>query len=106
MDKEPIKGINKAMDNANNENDMWSAKAYNFLLHYIRNNSKPFLAEDVRKLSEGIVPQPPSARAWGGIMVMAKNNNMIESVGYKKVSNPKAHGTPATLWISLINIKR
>jgi len=71
------------------------------LFKYALNNEE-FMAEDVRAASRGFIPDPPSNRAWGGVFVSAKNDNIITPIGYKMVSNPKAHRTPATLWKSLI----
>jgi len=90
-------GINRALENAESKNKGWGAIAYGFLLEYIKKN-KTFLAEDVSNASYGIVPEPPSKRAWGAIFVMAKKNNIIKKAGYSPVKNPKAHRTPATLW--------
>lgn len=90
-------GIDKALKNANTKTEKWSKYAYDFLLGYIK-TKKTFLAEDVRVASSGVVPEPPSKRAWGSIFVMAKKNNLIKSIGYRSVKNPKAHRTPATLW--------
>jgi len=87
-------GIEQSFENAG---EKWGSLAYSFLLQYIKKNDK-FMAEDVRVASEGIVPEPPSKRAWGAIFVMAKKNKIIKSIGFSNVKNPKAHRTPATLW--------
>jgi len=90
-------GIKQAIEHANSKTEGWAEKAYNFLLLFIKCNPE-FLTEDVRRCSTGIVPEPPSRRAWGGIVVRAAKNGIIESIGYRPVRNPKAHRTPATLW--------
>ena len=90
-------GINLAVENANVKSRNWQDIAYSFLLEYIKTNDV-FMAEDVRIASDGIVPIPPSKRAWGIIFVTAKKNKVIKSIGFKTVQNPKAHRTPATLW--------
>jgi len=90
-------GINQSLENAENTNENWGECAYSFLLKYTKTN-KTFMAEDVRVDSEGIVPEPPSKRAWGAVFVMAKKNKLINSIGFRNVKNPKAHRTPATLW--------
>ena len=89
--------MKKSLDNADKEDESWSQKAYAFLLVYIKTSNK-FMAEDVRVASSGIVPEPPSKRAWGSIFVMARKNKIIKSIGFSNVKNPKAHRTPATLW--------
>lgn len=90
-------GIAKSENNANSKNENWSFRAYWFLLQYIRNHNE-FMAEEVRTASRGKVPQPPSNRAWGSVFVKAVKSGKIKRKGYKTVSNPKAHRTPATLW--------
>ena len=91
------KGISQAVDNADNNSENWSGKAYQFLLSYIKQN-REFMAEDVRLASVGIVDAPPSSRAWGGIIVRAVKAGLIQRVGFRNVSNAKAHCTPASLW--------
>ena len=90
-------GISKAIDSANASTENWSGLAYMFLLKFIRSTSE-FMTEEVRAASEGIIPQPPSSRAWGGIIVRAAKSNMIKRKGFRNVKNAKAHCTPATLW--------
>ena len=90
-------GIRTSVEHAEDTIDDWKATAYAFLVSYCRDNDE-FLAEDVRTASLGLVEEPPSNRAWGAIFVKARKNNLITKIGYKEVSNPKAHRTPATLW--------
>jgi hypothetical protein len=93
-------GIQKAVDNANDNHNGWSDDAYAFLIRYIQNNPT-FMTEDVRNKSKGIIPDPPSNRAWGGIIVRAVKNGRIKRIGYQNTKNIKAHGTPASLWIKI-----
>jgi hypothetical protein len=90
-------GIKKAVDHANVEVKGWSDHAYNFLLTYSKTH-KEFMVEDVREASKGIVPVPPSGRAWGGVVVRASKAGVIRRKGFQNVKNAKAHCTPATLW--------
>ena len=64
------KGINQAINNANNKHNKWSNKAYKFLVNYIKSHHE-FMAEDVRVASEEELPKPPSNRAWGGLIIRA-----------------------------------
>ena len=89
--------IRIAEDHANEVKPRWSDTAYEFLLSYIKTKDQ-FMAEDVRKASYGIVPTPPSNRAWGAIFVRATKSGLIRRIGFKNVKNPLAHCTPATLW--------
>ena len=91
------KGIEQALNHANEVHSEWSVKAYNFLLKFIQNNDE-FMTEQVREASKDEVPEPPSKKAWGGIVVRAKKQGLIQSIGFRSVSNIKAHATPATLW--------
>lgn len=90
-------GIKQAEDNANRKNKGWSNLAYAFLLTYIQTHDE-FLIEDIRASSIGIIPEPPSNRAWGSIALRAAKDGFITRKGFKSVSNVKAHRTPATLW--------
>ena len=90
-------GIEKALDHANQTHEIWSERAYGFLLEYLKSHGE-FMTEDVRKASEGIVKEPPSLRAWGGIIVRAARAGLIKRVDFRNVKNARAHCTPATVW--------
>lgn len=87
-------GIQQSIDSANSKIENWSEIAYNYLLEYVKDHSE-FMIEDLRNSSVGIVPIPPSNRAWGGVAV---KSGIIERKDFRNVKNPKAHYTPATLW--------
>ena len=91
------KGIQQAINYADKVQPLWSEQAYNCLLNYIRYNDE-FMTEDVREASKNQLSEPPSARAWGGIIVKAVKCGLIYRKGFRNVSNVKAHCTPATLW--------
>lgn len=91
------RGMRKAVDHADMVTDNWSERAYNFLREYIKTN-QVFMTENVREASKGMVPEPPSHRAWGAIIVRAAKEGLIRKVGYQSVMNKKAHCTPASLW--------
>ena len=90
-------GIEQSLATAESTHDSWADKAYNYLLDYMLDN-KEFMTEDVRIASMSSIPIPTNTRAWGGIVVRARRNNLIQRKGYSAVKNPKAHRTPATLW--------
>lgn len=90
-------GIKRAVAHANVEVKVWSDQAYNYLLDYATKHSQ-FMVEDVREASKGIIPVPPSTRAWGGVVVRASKAGVIKRKGFQNVKNAKAHCTPATLW--------
>lgn len=88
-------GIKTAVDHADHKIKSWQDRAYSFLLAY----SKPcFQVEEVRQAAEGIVPEAPNARAWGGIILRAAKAGKVERIGFKNTSNVKAHRTPASVW--------
>lgn len=91
------KGIAVAVDHADAVVDNWSRLAYAFLERYCRSH-REFMIEDVRKASIGIVPEPPSFRAWGSVATKAARNNLVSRSGYRNVTNSRAHRTPATVW--------
>ena len=89
-------GIAQALDNAELKTPSWKQQA----LEYVRRfPGSEFMTEDVRAFAywHGL-PCPPSERAWGGVMVVACKEGMIERAGYSAVKNPNAHATPATVW--------
>lgn len=88
-------GIKKAVEHADKVVESWSHMAYEHLKKYIVLHDE-FMAEDLRYDSK--LPEPPSKRAWGGIMVRAAKSGLIYRVGFRAVKNPKAHCANASLW--------
>ena len=98
-----IDGMEQALTHANETHENWGNLAHNFLVFYCVHKKDPFLVEEVRLASMYIIPEPPSLRAWGSIVIRAAREGLVKKVGYKAVKNPRAHQTPATLWKSLLN---
>ena len=90
-------GINAAIEHADNVIPDWSKQAYNFACYYCRTHNR-FMAEDMRNASDGIVPDPPHTRAWGGIIRRLANNGIIRCIGISKVKNVTAHSANASVW--------
>lgn len=90
-------GIQQALTHADETAERWSEIAFDFLKRYMLDNPV-FMAENVREAATGIVPEPPSKRAWGGILVRAAKEGLISRMGFRNVKNARAHCTPATLW--------
>lgn len=89
-------GINRAAAHADRTSRGWSDQAFAFLVDFPR---KEFMAEDVREWAESHgLPKPPSARAWGAIIVRARREGVIRPSGFANVKNPRAHRTPARVW--------
>jgi len=96
-------GIRTAVGHADDEIQDWSSKAYIFFIEkYLKNNDGNFKAEDVRSYAALVdFPLPPSARAWGGIMMKARKDGFIDLVGIGPVRNAKAHRANAATWIRI-----
>lgn len=92
-----VEGMARAVNHADQKEPEWSSIAFSFLLQYIRSHDQ-FMGEDVRMASFGIVPEPPSARAWGSIISRAAKGGFITRIGYESVTNAKAHRSPASVW--------
>ncbi len=93
-------GIQSSLDHANREVDHWSEKAMAMLKEFIFfQRDEPFMAEDVRKYAHAHgLEEPPSNRAWGGVIVRASKNGIIHQIGFGLTKNPLSHRTPANLW--------
>lgn len=80
------RGIERALTHAEQERRNWlnlGLQAMNRFLG-VRGNL-PFLAEAFRVYAkQNHVPDPPDARAWGGVMTAAKREKLIESCGAER----------------------
>lgn len=89
--------IKRASDHAEAVDPGWNEKAFEFLKEFIKTNAS-FQCEDVRYASQGIVPLPPSNRAWGSIVRRAFREGLIKHVAYRNVKNINAHSALASVW--------
>lgn len=96
-------GMNAARNNADNQIDNWSDIAFKYLFQYAKTHEY-FTTEQVRRDSEGIVPEPPDNRAWGAIIRQAKSALIIEFEQYTHRKQPIAHKAIVSLWRSRIFI--
>lgn len=93
------RGIKQATDHADRVEPGWSDRAFEFMVRFLNQHSGPFMAEDVRSFAAiEDFELPPSNRAWGGVLVRAKNKKLIRYLGTRQVRNPKAHCANAALW--------
>lgn len=95
------KGIELAVDHAEQINPCWKEKAFEMFKEWLSGwpSGYMFLMEDARQsLEVRGLPAPPSLRAYGRIIQMAKKEGLIVHAGYKQVSNPRAHQANASLW--------
>lgn len=101
-DKSPVcdgailrdQGMKTAADNAGY---IWQLKALEFVRRFPRSE---FMAEEVREFAYAAgLSEPPNERAWGAVIATAKRAGLIRFARFASVSNPKAHRTPASVWI-------
>lgn len=98
--QERDQGIEQAICHADAVCDNWSERAYAILKEFLQINSNGFLVEDVRLYAERKgLPEPPSKRAWGGVILRASREGLVKKNGYGITRNVRAHGTPASIWI-------
>ena len=91
-----------AAEHADRVVDGWSQEAYEHVIAYAKWH-RTFIAEDVRLFAEETgFPVPPSRRAWGAVMIRAKRDGKISSIGYAMSTSPTANPTPVTKWMSLV----
>ncbi len=90
-------GIKRAIDNAEKKNILWKEYALEFVKEY---PSIKFMVEDVRVWAyKNGLPKPPHGRAWGAVIREAVKDGTVRHCGFSNVKNPKAHRTPASVWI-------
>jgi hypothetical protein len=92
------KGIAKAIRHADAVSPTWSDRAYAYLQAYLSRQREPFQTESFRYWVEGRLEEPPNKRAFGSVILRAANAGLIEKVGIKPVTNPKANMAFAALW--------
>lgn len=94
-------GMNMAIESAEKLSDeSWGEKCYQLLKKYLLVNCQPFMTEYFRAWVEtgNKLAEPPSKRAYGGIIARAHKSGLIKHCGYSQTSNVKAHKTPASVW--------
>ena len=97
-------GIQKALDHADQTTapEKWTNIAYKFFEFWI--GGKPpkydFQIEEFREDSEKLetFPHPPSRRAFGALALRAVKNGLIYPVGFRSVTNSKAHCALCRVW--------
>jgi hypothetical protein len=93
-------GIKRAVDHAGKE---WNDTADKYFQVYLRhdNQGKPFTCESFRIWLTDNFPhfeQPPHNRAYAGVIVRAKNSELIKCIGTVQTKLPNAHKCYASLW--------
>lgn len=97
--EERDRGIQQAVDHADQVNDNWSGQAYAVLQVFLKEYPGEFMAEDFRSYCAMIdFALPPHARAFGGVIARAAKAGLIKHVRIDKVKNVKAHRANAAVW--------
>lgn len=74
--------IDAAQSRADREHAGWSAQALAFLLaHAARCGAEGFTGESLLASSAGVVPEPSSGKAWGGVVQGAARRGLIVDTG-------------------------
>lgn len=98
------KGMEIAEANAEINHPGWKVMAYDMLKDWLKGWPKGyrFRIEEFRQVAQILgLPDPPSARSFGGLALKAKFAGLIKSVDLEKTTSKTAHGCFATLWEKL-----
>lgn len=96
-------GAALAENHAEAEHLGWKDLADGYLLEFLTRNRGEFMVENVREFAyQRGLDRPPSERSWAGVVMRAASLGLIRKIGYRCVSNPKAHATPASVWVGVM----
>lgn len=93
------RGMQRAVDSAEREMPGWKIAALTFLKSFLSTHHAPFMAEEFRAWAYEMGLPQVSGRAFGSVMVTAQKKGYVRAAGFGFTKNPKAHRTPATVWI-------
>ena len=91
-------GIKRAADHADDVTPKWGDTAYAFLCDWLLRRDEPFQTCEARWAADGIVPDPPDARAWGHVARRAFKAGLIVAIGTAPDLDPKSHRSPCNVW--------
>jgi len=94
---------NEAVEDVSNNNIEHSKNIYFFAENWVKNQMKPFTADDLKQayLDAGN-PMPSQPAVFGApFRKLSKNKLIFDTERTQKSKNPKAHQRPLRLWISL-----
>jgi hypothetical protein len=100
-------GIQRAVDTANRVSPGWSERAYNYLKVFVasRKPGEKFMTEEIRADFGTYNDEPVNYKAWGAVIRKGIVNGLIIKIGYDAVKNPKAHRTPAAVFVKNTDFK-
>lgn len=90
-------GAAAALRNADVSHMEWSDYALALLENFARGR-ETFSSDDFRKQVAGVLPDPPSLNAFGGLFISASRGGIIQHVGYVKSRRRSAHSRVVGLW--------
>lgn len=86
----------RAVAHANRVSSGWLVTASEAVLAWARRQADPWLFEEARAAVVLLVPDPPDARAWGGVASALIGRRLIERVGYRSADS--SNGAPKATW--------
>lgn len=92
------RGIEQAVRHADAVHTNWSEQAFSQFKVFLIAQRGEFMSEDFREFASGMLPEPPSKRAFGHVMLRAAKAGLIKKVGHSPVKNIKAHRAFASVW--------
>jgi hypothetical protein len=90
-------GAAAAVHHADSVHLEWSDYALLLLKDFARGRAQ-FSADDFRKQVNGVLPDPPSCNAIGGLFLKASKAGVIIHAGYVKSNRAAAHSRIVGLW--------
>ena len=96
-----VLGIAQAAEHADEVSPRWTDRAYDALVAHAKQHTF-FTVEQVRMAVAGKLPDPPTSRAWGSVVVRAKRAGIIAHAGHTEATDPAVHCNLVTLWRSML----
>lgn len=94
-------GIQTAGEHADRISPDWQERAYLALVDFAR-RTPSFTVEQLRAAVADTLEEPPSLRAWGGIVRRAAHARIVEKMGYVEAEAENVHCNLVTVWRSCI----
>lgn len=93
-------GIEIAVSNAESKIPDWKNITWELFKEFLQTIDEPFMMESFRSFlaMKEDYEFPPVNMAFGFIPLKAAKEGLIKKIGYGKVTNVKAHATPASVW--------
>lgn len=73
--------MERVIDHADRVETGWSEECLCLLRLFLVEHTEPFLTEEFRQWTSGRIASPPDGRAYGPVIMRAKREGFIRSVG-------------------------